>query len=183
MVEAIGGVAALVLGILGLTGTIPGILAACAAMALGVALAIQGGGMAARYEEIAAVDPQTSEKIELVGGTGEEILGGVAGAVLGLLALVGIAPAILLACASIVFGAALLLGSASETSAKNYLSRAVASTPRNEQIILQSAAGAEVLAGVSPGLRASRARCVDSEPRRVLSISSSGALGRESPGR
>jgi hypothetical protein len=149
LTEATGALAALVLAIVGLIGLDPELLGACAAIAFGVALAVQGVGIAARYREITAVDPETSEKAELVGGMGAEILGGVGGFVLGLLALVGIAPVVLLASASIVFGASLLLGSADVMSLKNYIAHATAGAHRAERLVLESAASAEVLVGIA----------------------------------
>lgn len=149
MVEAIGGIATLILGIIGLTGVLPLILAACAAIAFGVVLAIQGSGIAAHYKDMTGTATASGEKTEVVGGSGAEILGGVAGGVLGLLALIGITPLILLGCTSIVFGASLLLGSASAMSVKNYLDSTSPGPHGSENLLLESAAGAEVLVGIA----------------------------------
>jgi hypothetical protein len=50
--EAIGGVAGVVLAIIGLAGVLPLYLAAIAAIAIGVALCAEGGALAATYEDI-----------------------------------------------------------------------------------------------------------------------------------
>lgn len=110
--EAIGGIAAVVLPILALAGLLPLSLAAITAIVAGGALLLQGIAVAARYDSLtyglAATDVQ---EIELGAGTGAEILGGAAGVVLGILALLGLDPAVLLSTAAITFGGALLLSS------------------------------------------------------------------------
>src|SRR5262245_11509555 len=92
--EALGGVAALVLAILALVGFQPLYLTTIATIAVGVAL-LAHGGMAVRETE-------STNRI------GSEILGGAAGVALGILALVGVLPQLLLLAATIVLGVALL---------------------------------------------------------------------------
>jgi hypothetical protein len=113
LTEAIAGIAAAALAIIGLAGTLPIELAAVATIAVGVALLAQGGAVAARWSRLVHEtqgyewDPRT----ELGSGMSAEILGGAAGVVLGILALIGLAPLVLIAVALLVFGGALLVGS------------------------------------------------------------------------
>jgi len=110
--EAIGGVGVVVLAILGLVGLLPEEFAAIATMAVGVALLLEGIAIATRFSDVLSESGRgLSEEIKLGGGMGAEFIGGAAGGVLGLLALLGIVPVTLMAVAVIVFGASLLLSS------------------------------------------------------------------------
>lgn len=111
--EALCGVAAVVLAIIALAGNTPGFLASIATIVLGVALIAQGGAIAARYRQLLheTAPYELDTRTELGGGMGAEIFGGVAGVVLGILALIGLYPSVLLPIAVIVFGGSLLLGS------------------------------------------------------------------------
>ncbi len=113
LVDAIGGVATIVLAIVALSGINQPMLAAIAAIVFGAALLIQGGTMLTEYTKLiypaGAVGPA-----EEVGGGGDLpalFLVGAAGIVLGILSLIGIAAQTLVAVAVIAFGAALLLSS------------------------------------------------------------------------
>src|SRR5262249_40982213 len=77
----------------------------------------EGAGMGARFSSLLGeiIGPRFS-MAELGGGMTAEFLAGAAGIVLGVLALLGIAPVPLLSVAAIVFGAALLLGAGATAS-------------------------------------------------------------------
>jgi hypothetical protein len=112
-VEAIGGGAAVVLAILGLAGVLPAYMAPIATLAIGAALCVEGGALVARCSRlISRAGGTRSAAAELGGGTSAELLGGGAGVVLGILALLGVAPTILVAAAVVTFGGSLLFGSA-----------------------------------------------------------------------
>jgi hypothetical protein len=116
MVEAIAGVAAVVLAILGLAGLLPVYLLAIAAIAVGVALLFEGGAIAVRYSRLLTETAGSRlSSTELGGGMGVEVLGGIAGIALGILALLGLVPLTLTAVAAIVFGGTLLLSSGTAT--------------------------------------------------------------------
>lgn len=102
-IEAIGGIAAIVLAIIGLTGLLPGDMAAIAAIVLGASLLLQGGAVMSGLRHFGA-------SAGLGGAMSAESMGGIAAIVLGVLALLGTSPAILLAAAAIALGAGLLLG-------------------------------------------------------------------------
>jgi len=111
VVESIGGIGALVLSILGLIGFIPVTMASLATIAAGGALLIGGGTLASQYTRIfSGARPRLSHSI-IGGGMAMESLAGFAAIVLGLLSLLGIHSAVLLAAAVIVLGCALLLAS------------------------------------------------------------------------
>ena len=100
--EAVAGAGAVVLAILALCGVLPRILTAIGVIALGAAFLCQGAAVA--YNSFkASVTPVGT-------GTNAETIAGVAAIVLGILALVGIAPLSLVAISAIVFGGGLLFG-------------------------------------------------------------------------
>ena len=148
--EAICGIGAVVLAILGLAGLVPGYMAAIATITFGVALLAQGGAIAARWSKlIHETGYEVDQRAELGGGMGAEVAGGAAGVVLGILALIGMATSTLVAIAVIVFGGALLLGSGA-TADLSTISTAsaherLAHTVRQATI---AASGAQVLLGV-----------------------------------
>ena len=116
--ETIGGIVAIVLTILGLAHVAPGFLVAIATIAVGVALVFQGGTIAAEYARLLArTNVQRTALTDLGGGTAWsiELLAGAAGIVLGILALLHVAPVELVAIASIGFGSGLVLSSNSAT--------------------------------------------------------------------
>lgn len=111
--EALCGAATVVLAIIALAGALPRVFAPIATIVLGVALVARGGAVAARFRELLSeASPfDRSARVELGGGMGAELIGGVAGIVLGILGLIGIVPTVLSAIAVMVFGVTLLLGS------------------------------------------------------------------------
>jgi hypothetical protein len=110
-VDAIGGVATIVLAIIGLSGAKPEMLIAIATIVFGAALLVQGGAMLSEYAGIMFPTGATSVSMEQFGGSGLSalFLAGAAGIVLGILALIGIESAILTSIAVIAFGVGLLL--------------------------------------------------------------------------
>src|SRR5262245_11772038 len=112
MAGAIGGVAVVVLAILGLAGVGPLYMISIATIVLGVAFLSEGGGIAARHARVlsGSVGGHTAVT-EFGGGMTAEFIGGAAGIILGILALIGVVTTVLTAAAAIVFGATLLLSS------------------------------------------------------------------------
>jgi hypothetical protein len=108
--DALGGVAAIVLAIVGLAGVRPEPLAAIATIVFGAALLIQGGAMLSEFAQVETTVGDDSLSAS-GGGISVLFLVGVAGVVLGVLALIGLYAPILTAVAVIAFGAALLLSS------------------------------------------------------------------------
>lgn len=112
VIDAIGGIAAAVVAIVGLTGFHPELMAAVAVIVFGAAMLIQGGTLLSEY---AVVMPIVAGADGVVGDDGLAVmfLAGAGGIVLGILALLGIASAALISIAIIVYGAALVLSSSS----------------------------------------------------------------------
>jgi hypothetical protein len=109
-VKTVGGIAVAVLAILALLGVIPAILMPIAGIVFGVAMLIEGLGITSEYRKLGRwLTDTSSEPVELAGGTGIEVAVGVAAIVLGILALVGIAPATLIPVLVIVGGAGLMI--------------------------------------------------------------------------
>jgi hypothetical protein len=110
--EIIGGVAAIVLTILGLAKVAPGLMLTIATITVGAALVFEGSSIAAEYSQIVAKATEgVMETVEMGGGMTAEMLAGITGIVLGILALLGLDPLTLSASAVIVYGAALALSS------------------------------------------------------------------------
>jgi hypothetical protein len=120
-------------------------MAPIASIAFGVALAAEGASIAARFSQLARSN-SLIQKAEVGGGAGAEVVGGLAGGVLGILALIGIDPTILISVAAIVFGAAILLGSGTESRIS---SLAAESGERVISDALVGSAGAEILVGIA----------------------------------
>jgi hypothetical protein len=108
-VDALGGIATIVLAIIGLSGVKPEVLVSISTIVFGAALLIQGGAMLSEFAQIEA----TPETAVAAGGGGISglFLVGVAGIVLGVLALLSVHAPVLTAVAAIAFGAALLISS------------------------------------------------------------------------
>ncbi|ULO23330.1 hypothetical protein [Methylocystis sp. SB2] len=113
LIDAIGGVATIVLVICGLVGIAPPMMVAIATIVFGVALLIQGGAMLSEYMQVVFPGGVRTASVEQMGGNSLALvfLVGAAGIVLGVLSLLGISPAILTPVAAIGYGTALLLSS------------------------------------------------------------------------
>lgn len=152
-VEAIGGAAAVVLGILGLAEVSPMYLAPIATIVVGVALWFEGAAIVARYSRFVASEARSSAITEVPpvsSGIGAEFLGGAAGTVLGILALLGVASITLTSIAVIVYGAALLFGSGTPLRMNGMATEEDTSTPVH-QVMREAAwasSGAQLLVGV-----------------------------------
>jgi hypothetical protein len=149
--EVIGGAAALVLAILALAGVLPATLAAVSIIALGTAMLFKGGAVTARLAELNdQLATNATEEAELVGGMTAETMTGIAGIVLGILALLGVAPMALMSVSLLVFGGGLLFASAANTEL-NELRIGGDASVRERQALRASvnvASGSEVLVGL-----------------------------------
>lgn len=113
--DAIGGIATAVLAVIGLAGWHPELLAGVATIVFGAALLIQGGTLLSEYSQVFSPAGALQTASEAVGGDGLAALFpvGIAGIVLGILALLGIASYALTSISVIAFGAALMLSAQS----------------------------------------------------------------------
>lgn len=152
LVEGVGGAGAVVLAVLGLIGVLPEALASISAIAIGISLLIGGGTVASQYSKfLVRTEPGYADIVR--GGLGMEVLCGFAGAVLGILALVGLAPLTLLPACAIVFGCALLMASAAtaRTNTMKQTTGDVAVMRRQElaREAVYAASASEVLMGAA----------------------------------
>jgi hypothetical protein len=111
--DAIGGIATVVLAIVGLSGVHSDVMLAIATIVFGAALMVEGGTLLSEYAHI-IFPPGASGATPTEfsgGGIASLFLVGAAGIVLGVLALLGIHPAVLTAVAAITFGSALIVSS------------------------------------------------------------------------
>lgn len=113
LVDAIGGVATIVLAVCGLAGINPPLMVAIATIVFGAALLIQGGTMLSEYAQIIFPPGAATSSIDQFGGgsLSAVFLVGAGGIVLGVLALLGINADVLPPVAVIAFGTALVLSS------------------------------------------------------------------------
>lgn len=113
LIDAIGGVATVVLAICGLVNLSPPILGAVATIVFGVALLIQGGAMVSEYAQVSFPADVDGAAIDSFGGNSlvAVFLVGAAGIVLGVLSLLGVQAGTLMPISVIAFGTALLLSS------------------------------------------------------------------------
>lgn len=147
-VDALGGIATIVLAIIALAGVKPEILVAIATVVFGAALLIQGGAMLTEFALIeTAPDGEAGAG---GGGLSALFLVGFAGIVLGVLALLGVQAPVLTAVAAIAFGAALVISSSAVWQLLT--SRSVAARFQTRSPMLRVMAS-EVAAG-SSGLQA-----------------------------
>ena len=140
--EALGAIAAMVLAIVGLSHVLPAMVAAVATIIIGAGLLLEGGGAGAQYRQV------LSQGAAEPGGMTADFLGGLAGIVLGILALFGIAAGTLLSVAVIIFGASVLLSGAAG-SHLNWLFGVEAGAPESSTHRPGSLGGGQVLVGLA----------------------------------
>ena len=115
VMDAIGGIATAVLAIIGLAGWRPELLAGVATIVFGAALLIQGGTLLSEYSQVFTPAGALQTASDAFGGDGLAAMFpvGIAGVVLGILALLGVASYALTSISVIAFGAALMLSAQS----------------------------------------------------------------------
>jgi hypothetical protein len=129
--EAIGAIGTVVLAIVGLAGLDPRLLASIATIVFGAAMLTQGVAYQGAYE--------------MAGRSSTAFFAGVAGIVLGILALFNTAAQTLLPAALIVFGASILLASFGSPSVRSVVGGGSASTFAG----VSSWSGGELMVGVA----------------------------------
>lgn len=162
LVDAIGGIATIVLAVIALSGIHDLTLAGIATIVFGVALLIQGGTMLTEYTRMSSPvgASMISEETGSGGGLTALFLVGIAGIVLGVLALLGIDAQTLISVAVIAFGGGLLLNSNSvwhlyRWKQVSHRMSAVQTVSSGEILASEAAAGSAViqcLAGLAAGV-------------------------------
>jgi hypothetical protein len=148
--ELVLAVGAVVLSIVGLAGVFPRFLAALSIIALGAALLSRGANIVWRFSELLHEAGAGRKSLtEVSGALTTEFIGGLAGIVFGVLALIKIAPMTLMAVCIIAFGATLLL----TTGEAAWLGSAVVKggdvVRQISRLMTSAAAGAQVLVGLA----------------------------------
>ena len=153
MTEGAAGIAVIVLAILALASISPGVLTPIAAIVIGVGLLIEAANTGIEYSRVSARGMQSGavQSAQLGADVSVELIAGVVGIVLGVLALIGAGTDMhLLPASLIVFGGAMLLAGFSATSISSV--SGVDSAPGGViavQSELAPARGLQVLAGVA----------------------------------
>jgi hypothetical protein len=112
--EALCGLAVIALSIAGLAHAYPALLAAIAVIVFGAGLLCADGAVGTYFSRFSARRGFFAAPAPVVsGGLGAEAVAGIAGIVLGILALVDVAPVVLIAVAVLAFGASVIMGGAS----------------------------------------------------------------------
>jgi hypothetical protein len=142
--EAVGGIATIVLAVLGLSGVSPEYLLAIATIVFGAALVIEGTSMVADYAHV--LSASTAPFQVSSGGVSGVFLAGISGIILGVLALLGVAATALTSAAIIVFGSALLLSSSVSVNLHAIKNRPIGDV---QTVDTASDAGMKVLVGVA----------------------------------
>lgn len=151
--ESMGGVAVVALAILALAGVMPMALTAVAGIVFGAALLIEGAALAARHTSLmAAASSSEPAMLEFGAGMSSEVVAGIAGVVLGILALVGVAPRPLLAILVLVGGAGLMFsaGSVRELNEISAHINQLSGAPRRiSRSAATAATGAQLFSGLA----------------------------------
>ncbi len=151
--QLLAGLAVIVLTILGLAGLAPNLLVAIATIVFGAELLLDGTASAAELNRLLGqaavgdgIPTSTFNSLSLV------FVAGVAGIVLGILALLGVAPERLVAIAVIGFGGALLMSSSAVMRIRSMGTSAAAATQivsRFAEGIAADTAGTQTMAGLT----------------------------------
>lgn len=151
LIEAAGGIAVIVLAIIGLARGDDSFLTSIATIVLGVALLAEGGAIAAQFSKLSAAGGMIGTA-ELGGGMTAEVHAGVAAIVLGILGLVGLHPMVLLPAAVIAVGGSLYLtaGAVERLGHLRLQAKGVSETAEKvAQAAVSGAAGTQILAGIA----------------------------------
>lgn len=153
--EALGAAAVIVLAIIGLAGALVEPMMAVSTIVLGAAVLMDALAVGARFQRImsalTAGEGTRVARPEIGGGVSAGTLGGIAGIVLGILALLGLAATSLCSVALIVFGAALLFGSVEKKRVAAVHTGSYGLTDRTRHVIdeaIAASAGGEVMVGI-----------------------------------
>lgn len=153
--ESLAGAAAIVLAIISLstTGSLAFYLMMISIIVVGAGLVVVGSSLAARINDLfyRTAEDRTEEGA-LGTGIAIEVLGGVAGIILGILALLGFNPVVMASVAVIIFGGTLLLSSGTVTEMNDLRleqARMGASARQMTRQATIGAAGLQALAGIA----------------------------------
>lgn len=149
--EVIGGIAAVVLSILGLANVAPQLMLSIASIVIGAAFILEGAIVGAEYGRLISSVETVTQQPELSSGLTVQLLAGITGVVLGILALLGLDPQVLMSAAAIVFGSALVFSSGS-MARLNELKAQQTGAELTAQMVVKGAASAASGAQIFTGL-------------------------------
>jgi len=110
--EAIAGIGAVALSVIGLAHIYPNLLLAVSGIAVGVGLLLKGSALAAEHRKLLAlIAPNKLLRVTVDMGMSVEVIGGLVAIVLGILSVLALNASVLMPAAAIVVGTALLLAS------------------------------------------------------------------------
>jgi hypothetical protein len=148
--ELLLAVGAVVLSIVGMAGVFPMYLAAISIMALGAVLLFQGATVAWHFSDLLHQAGASKAGVaEVGGGITTDFIAGMAGIVLGVLGLIGIASMTLLAAAVVTFSATLLMTSGESAWLHSFEAKDDERMRQLMYFMTSAAAGAQVLVGLS----------------------------------
>ncbi len=149
--ESVIGAGALTVAVVALAGIYPRMLLSVATIAIGASLLVGGGAISARMKEFIYENRAESSSVEVGTGITAEVLGGIGGIGLGVLALLGILPMMLAAVAAIVYGGTLL----SSSGMVSRLNRAAIDLGRESEFVkkvsreaVSASAGVQLMIGL-----------------------------------
>jgi hypothetical protein len=112
LASGVAGALTVLLAILGLSSIMPGMMIPLAVIALGAAFLFEGGAIAARFSDFLTETSKSRRDVPKLGaGVTIEVAGGVIGAILGILSILRVLPAVLTPVAILVYGTTLIFGS------------------------------------------------------------------------
>lgn len=110
--EAIAGIGAVSLSVIGLAHVYPDVLLAISGIAVGIGLLLEGSSLAVEHRKLLSlIAPDKLEHINVDMGMSVEVIAGLTAVVLGILSVLALNPNVLMPAAAIVVGTALLLSS------------------------------------------------------------------------
>ncbi len=139
--ETVASAGAVILGILGIIGLLPGVLDSIATIAAGLAILIGSMALGSRVSRL--LGERAHAEREVSSGLGLAAMAGLAGIVLGILALLGVSRVALVSISAITFGAGMLISSAAMVA----FERMLRTHQGAEAVFLAS--GAEGLVGLA----------------------------------
>jgi hypothetical protein len=141
--ETVGGLALIVLGILALAGVYPALLTSIAAIVAGVAMVFMSLALNREFATALSASGRGVVASE-AGGVGAGTIAGIAGIVLGILAILDVARPTLIAVALIVFGAAVFLDFIIAANTRALRMTAGTASAESSRLVLSAAAGSEM---------------------------------------
>jgi hypothetical protein len=141
--QGLGGAAAMILAILGLVGVLPEALASVAVIAIGLSLLVEGGAVAAQYSRLLGKTAPRFATHMVGSDVTMEAMSGLAGVVLGILALLHVYEMTLLAASVLLFGGALLMASVTTAHLSEMRMRLAANENDSARVAAQEVAYAD----------------------------------------